>query len=485
MSGAARVVETHVSTLFFVDGLVYKRKKAVDLGFADFRTREARQAACEQEVRLNRRMAPDVYLGVADVLGVDGTPCDHLVVMRELPASARLATLVSQGADVDAALEQVAGQLAALHRRSPAPADLREVASTEGLQRLWELGTAALEQHPEAVAPEVVARTRALALRWLAGRAELLRSRQDRVVDGHGDLLADDTYLLEDGPRVLDCLEFDERLRVGDGLMDAAFLAMDLERLGAPAAGRRFLDDYRSALADDAPAGLEDVYLAYRAHVRCKVSCLQGAQQPGAARQLADLALAHLERARVRLVLVGGLPGSGKTTLAARLAAEHGWLHLSSDVVRRAARIPLKDRYSAATTDLVYADLAARARVALAQGRSVVLDASFADAHRRDEARRVAGQACVDVVEVRCVVPAEVADQRITRRPPGPSEATPAVRAALAARADPWPQARAVDTSGEVEQSLAAVDRVTCPAGHDDRLLPAFPGVAAVQGLTS
>lgn len=469
---SARVVETHTSTLLFLDGQVLKRKKPLDLGFADFRTLAAREAACEQEVRLNRRLAPDVYLGTATVLGVDGAPCEHLVVMRELPAGTRLAALVAAGADVDGALREVASQVAALHRASPAPARLLPVADADGLRSLWQQGLSALEAFPEQVPPEVVARTRDLALRWLDGRRPLLHRRQDRVVDGHGDLLADDVYVLPDGPRLLDCLEFDERLRVGDGLADVAFLAVDLERLGAPVAGRLLLDAYRAQAADDGPAGLEDHYLAYRAHVRAKVGCLHGAQQPGSARGLADLALAHLERARVRLVLVGGLPGSGKSTVASRLAARHGWQHLSSDVLRD--ELDPDDRYSPASVDRVYAGLAARAEGLLADGRTVVLDASLGDGRRRARLRAVADRASADLVEVCCVVPDEVAEHRLRTRTPGPSEATPAVRVLLRDRADPWPEARVVDTSGSVEQSLATVDRLTCPGRHDAHLVPSY-----------
>lgn len=479
---SARVVETHTSTLLFLDGQVLKRKKPLDLGFADFRSLAARRAACEEEVRLNRRLAPDVYLGTATVLGVDGAPCEVVVVMRELPPDARLAALVAAGADVDDALRAIATQVAALHRTCPAPARLLPVASRDGLRSLWQQGFSALRAHPDQVAPEVLARTEELALRWLDGRAPLLLRRQDRVVDGHGDLLADDVYVLPDGPRLLDCLEFDERLRVCDGLADVAFLAMDLERLGAPASGRLLLDAYRSATADDAPAGLEDHHLAYRASVRAKVGCLPGAQQPGSAALLAGLALAHLERARVRLVLVGGLPGSGKTTLAARLAAEHGWSHLSSDVVRDELDPP--DRYSAASVDRVYGELAARAEGLLGDGRTVVLDASLGDAGQRARLRAVADRGAADLVEVRCTVPDPLAEERIRTRPAGPSEATAQVRRLLRDRAEPWPQATAVDTSGPVEQSLAAVERLTCPAGHDARLVPPYrgPGPAAGRG---
>lgn len=467
----AVVVETHSSTLFFVDGLVYKRKKPLDLGFCDFRTREARLAACVNEVRLNRRLAPDVYLGVSDVLGRDGKPCDHLVVMRHLPDDRRLATLVTGGADVEAALREVAVQLADLHRTSPAPIALRDLARGASLQHLWDVGLDALCAFPDLVPEPVRDRTRELASRWLAGREPLLAARAETYVfDGHGDLLADDIFVMEDGPRILDCLEFDEHLRVGDGIADAAFLAMDLERLGAPTAARTFLDAYERAAGDHAPASLEDLYLAYRAHVRCKVSCIQARQHAdphviARAGQLADLALAHLERARIRLVLVGGLPGSGKTTLAAGLATDTGWTHLSSDVMRKhlaGVDTTAHERfrsglYAPEMTERTYGALLTEARTALSLGRSVVLDASWVDQQWRARARALAEEVYADLVELECVVAADVAEARILRRVSTSSDATPAIRRQLGAVADPWPEAVTVDTQGSPASTQATV----------------------------
>lgn len=146
------------------------------------------------------------------------------------------------------------------------------------------------------------------------------RIRAGRVVDGHGDLLADDIFCLDDGVRILDCLEFDDRLRWLDGLDDACFLAMDLERLGLPDLARRFTSWYAEYSGDPAPESLRHHYVAYRAFVRAKVACLRARAGDGQAAaeawQLAGMTLGHLRAGAVSLVLVGGLPGTGKTTLA-------------------------------------------------------------------------------------------------------------------------------------------------------------------------
>ena len=169
-------------------------------------------------------------------------------------------------------------------------------------------------------------RVEALTLEFLDGRADLFAARVDagRIVDGHGDLMADDIYCLSDGPRILDCIEFDDRLRWLDQLDDAAFLAMDLEYLGATDLARAFLDWYAEFAADPAPVTLRHHFVAYRAFVRAKVACLRYLQGEDSARDEAQrhatLALAHLRAGGSRLVVVGGLPGTGKSTLSGALA---------------------------------------------------------------------------------------------------------------------------------------------------------------------
>src|SRR5690606_13545776 len=160
-----------------------------------------------------------------------------------------------------------------------------------------------------------------------------------RACDGHGDLLADDVFCLDDGPQVLDCLEFDDALRYEDVLADVAFMAMDLERLGRADLAEHFLDAYRRAAGEDWPASLAHHHIAYRAQVRAKVTAIRAQQGDAgsvdAARALLKLCFDHLEAGRVRLILVGGAPGTGKSTLAAGLAASLGATVLRSDVIRK------------------------------------------------------------------------------------------------------------------------------------------------------
>ncbi|OHV31571.1 hypothetical protein BCD49_31605 [Pseudofrankia sp. EUN1h] len=476
--------ETHSATLTFAVDLVYKVKKPLDLGFLDFRTREARLAACEDEVALNRRLAPDVYLGVADLRDGEGRLVDHAVVMRRLPERRRLSTLVRRGQPLDEALRAVARRLAAFHAACATSPQIEAAGSLDTLAGLWREGVEGVAPFRDGILDgQVIDEIDQLSGRYLAGRAPLLaeRIRTGRVRDGHGDLQADDIFCLPDGPRILDCIEFDQRLRVGDVLGDVAFLAMDLERLGAREEAERFVGWYREFSGETHPPSLEHLYIAYRAFVRAKVTCVRSGQGDGdaadLARRLAALTLDHLRRGRVRLVLVGGLPGTGKSTLAGQLAeAEDGWALLRSDVVRKElAGLPVDAPapaelnpgmnagiYAPAATEAVYAELLRRAGHALAHGENVLLDASWSSAAARAAAARLATAAAVDLVELRCVTAPEVAAARIARRAAGgrdASDATAAVHAAMAARADPWPTATVIHTTAPPTESAAMARR--------------------------
>jgi hypothetical protein len=473
----AAVAETHISVVFFVGDRAYKLKKPVSPGFLDFSTRELREAACHRELALNRRLAPDVYLGVADVLGPDGRPLDHLVVMRRLPAERRLAALVSAGTDVSGNLRDLARLLATFHAAARRGPEISEAATPRAIRRHWHRNfTEMCDFVGTILDPAVFDRVKALADRYVDGREDLFERRiaDGAIVDGHGDLLADDIFCLEDGPRVIDCIEFDDGLRANDVLADVAFLAMDLERLGAAEEAERFLDAYREFAGETWPASLAHHYVAQRALVRSKVACLRAGQGDAAsesqARRLLELAQAHLERGRVRLVLVGGLPGTGKTTLAAAISDARAWTLLRSDEVRKdCAGLAHSERvdepyreglYSVEHTDATYAELLTRARTALEHGESVVLDASWSDGRWRSAARAVADETGSDLVELRCTTGPRIARARIAaRRRAGDdvSDATPAIGAAMAATADPWPTATRVDTTGEAATTLAGV----------------------------
>jgi uncharacterized protein len=461
----AGYAETHSAVVFFAGERAFKLKKPVNLGFLDFTTPAAREAVCRRETELNRRFAPDVYLGVAEIRGPYGGCREHLVVMRRMPAARRLSTLVRAGEPVDGPLRQVARALAVQHASAGGGPRIDEQGRRDALRGRWRASFAHVRQIGGRLAGAGDAgEAECLAERFLAGRARLFDARIEagRIVDGHGDLLADDIFCLDDGPRILDCLEFDDRLRWIDGLDDAAFLAMDLERLGAPALAERFTGWYAEFAADPAPPGLRHHYLAYRAFVRAKVACIraeQGDSPAGAEfRQLAAMTVRHLRAGAVTLVLTGGLPGTGKTTLAGMLADRLGWVVLRSDQIRKElAGLPPKAPaaaafgrgiYTASWTEHAYRELLRRAALLLELGESVILDASWSSSRQRAAAAAVAEKTSADLVQLRCTAPPPLAAQRMRTRTGDASDANSAIAAQMAAAFAPWPEAITLDTGG-------------------------------------
>jgi aminoglycoside phosphotransferase family enzyme/predicted kinase len=476
---AAQVRETDVNVVLLFGDRAYKLKKPVTTDLVDLGTPEQRLAACRREVELNRRLAPDVYLGISSVTdpvdpGADpgGAPAaEHFVVMRRMPEDRRLSHLVRSGAPVQGALRALARAVAVFHSAAPHDPEVTAEGSHDALLRRWAALVAEVRT-TGVLAPHLVDPVERLAGRFLAGRAPLIAQRcaADRIVDGHGDLVADDVFCLDDGPRVLDCLEFDDRLRFVDGLDDAAFLAMDLERLGRPELATAWLDAYAGFSGDPAPAALRHHYVARRAFTQAKAACLRGAQgDPTAAADAAahaDLALRHLRSGAVRLVLVGGLPGTGKSTVAGGLADRVGAALLCGDRVwtELAGHDPHEYHHhdqaygeggaTPARTDALYGELLHRAGALLERGESVVIDAAWINHRHREAAGALAARTHSELVVLRCAAPPGTARQRLATHERSISYATTAIAAAMAVDSEPWPQARSVDTSGSVARGV-------------------------------
>jgi uncharacterized protein len=466
------VRETHCAGIVLVGDRAYKLKKPVDLGFLDFSTQDRRTAACHREVDLNRRFSPDVYLGVAELSLPDGGQ-EALVVMRRMPDERRLSALVRRGADVREHLRHLARQLSSVHAASQHGPLIDVEAGLDHLRARWEasftqvrpfIGTL-LDAH-------LVADTERLTSGFLDGRRPLFdrRVRTGCAVDGHGDLMADDVFCLDDGPRALDCLEFDDTLRYLDRIDDASFLAMDLERLGAPDLGAAFIGWYAEYSGDPAPPALIHHYIAYRAFMRAKIACLRdapGADEATSARLLLGCAHQHLSAGAVTLTLVGGSPGTGKSTIASGLADRLGMVVLSSDRIRKELagidpETPAPAElgggiYDAEHTARTYAEMLRRARLLLGLGESVVLDASWGSADARAAAHAVADATSSDVREICCSAPQGVALHRIASRRHSQhvvSDADEAVAVALSQERAPWAGASTLDTTGPVTASL-------------------------------
>lgn len=464
------VEETHISLLFFVGDRVYKLRKPVRFDFLDFTRPSARALDCEREVELNRRLSPDVYLGVASLVE-EGRDTAHFVVMRRLPADRSLESLVAQGSDVSEEVRLVARRMAAFHASAERSETIAAAGTATAIRERWEGHYAAIDPFLGGlIDPGDDSLARRLVGSYLGGRRSLFDERVSagHVCDGHGDLQAADIFCLPDGPRILDCVEFDDRLRHVDTVYDIAFLAMDLERLGAPGAAGDFVTSYRAFSGETFPESLLRFYMAERAYIRALVACLRtaGRSEPGSSpASLHRLALDNLKRSQVRAVAVGGLPGTGKSTIASRLAPLLRATLLRTDEVRRELRGRPDDpgvTYGERAVAAVYEEVLRRTRVSLTRGTNVVIDATWSNAANREVLRRLADETSSELTELVCRCPAELADSRLRqRRLSGPvdSDATSEVRASMERRFAPWPEATGIDTAAPLAHSLSAARR--------------------------
>ena len=473
-------LETHISTVFLAGDYAYKQLKPITAAFVDYGTIERRAAALDDELTLNRRIAPDVYLGCLPITA-DDVVIDHLMVMRRLPHRRRLSALVGTP-EFEDQLRAVARTVAVFHATLEPDEEAARLASVDAERRRWEANIAELGDlvHLGCVDSAEIATIADLADGYLSGRTTLFEERVAAGLarDGHGDLLAADIFCLDDGPRILDCLAFDAALRKGDVLADIAFLVMDIERLAGPRPAQRLLGWYQEFSNEHHPASLAHLHIAYRSMVRAKVTMLRFAQTGSgddrlAARNHVAQCIDHLHRARVRLVLVGGGPGTGKSTVAEAIGATLDWPILASDELRkeqaglaateRALARPDEGLYTRERTEAAYTTLIERAAQLLARGQSVVLDASWSREDHREAARQAAATGHAHVVEIETQLDPAVAKERIVRRLSSPwtvSDATPEIVDHMAGLHEPWPEAIALATDAPLAHTRAAAVRV-------------------------
>lgn len=512
------IVETHISIVYLTDHFAYKFKKPVRYDFLDFSTLALREKYCREELRLNQRLASDVYLEVTPVVrrpdgalaaGGEGEVVDWLVKMRRLDDRQTLRAAIERslfrcdrqsfedsGNGVNsvlrAGLESLAEVLAAFYRGLPP-----ETTSPEVYR-------AAVESHVrgnllELVRPEhqldvhQVKRIHNAQLEQLILRPALFDARvtAGRIIDGHGDLRPEHIYLTEP-PVVIDCIEFNAEFRRLDVLDELCFLESECAELGDEAVGKSVRRRCLELLGDAPPEALASFYKSYRACVRAKVAALRARQQRGANREaslkLAGDYLRLADRFDQRLsppllILVRGVSGTGKSTLAAALATLFAAEHLQTDELRAemAAEGALPTgsadaKYSQASRERVYDVMLERAAALLASRSSVILDGTFLSAARRQEARHLATDHGALFQAFRCVCPAGVASARISRRRASgtsPSEAFPELVARQLAADEPDPAGLPsvdVDTSRPVEELVPAcvqVLRTACGAGRE------------------
>lgn len=474
----AQIYETHTGVVILIGGFAYKVKKPLRNDFLDFSTVELRESACKREVFLNRRLAPESYLGVAHLSDpAGGGAGEPVIVMRRYPDSARLATKVRTGADVRPDLVAIAEVLAHFHAEAERSAAISESGSVDAVAARWSENLTVLNSFAgSVVAEDALLETRVLSTEFMKGRRPLFtyRIKNDLIVDGHGDLLTEDIFCMPNGPVLLDCLEFDDALRYVDCVDDAAFLAMDLAFLGRPDLTDYFIDQYSRASRTITPVSLWRFYMAYRAVVRAKVDCIRFTQGRAESALDADshlkLARQYLRAGAVRIIRIGGGPGTGKTTLSKALSALTGAQVISTDVVRRQLHaqgvitgdpgVLNNGLYSSQNISTVYRAVLRQAQGLLAQGQSVILDGTWRDPFRRKQTNRLARETHSLLYEFECQLPVSEAQDRIVHRTRGPSDATPAVAAALNANESESRTVHRIDTSQPIAQAAAQIEAI-------------------------
>ncbi len=399
-------VQTHISWVFLAGDLVFKLKKQVHFDFLDFTTLAQREQACRDEVRLNSRLAPGIYLGVkAIVRNADGSfkwcederaidpIVDWAVCMRRLPLDRTLDSLLAAEALLPEHIDQLAEHLLDFYaKQKPLP-----VTVAEYHQRFYDhigANTEALLASQHHLPLAMVRRVQGWQMQVLELMPTLLEARvtAGKIYDGHGDLRPEH-ICFADPLAIFDCIEFNSDFRQVDVLDELAFLAAECDYLGAGWVGRQLLQRFQDRTGDHPPAMLVDFYKAYRATVRAKVAALRADQLQGDAKLAAAReSLAHLEcadrstatRLQPMVLIVGGLSGSGKTTLARELAQRFVAELIRSDVVRQElfqaehAMADPTNRYSAAARERVYTAMLGQAKQHHGEEVSVVLDATFA-----------------------------------------------------------------------------------------------------------
>ncbi len=476
--------ETHGAHVFLAGDRAYKIKRAVTYDYMDLSTPAKRRRMIETEVTLNRRFAPDLYLGVVAItrqrdgtlaLDGDGAPVEHAALMRRFPQDDLLSRMAARRAVTPTIASALADVVAKGHQT------LAPLASSDADMRMSRTIDALVDQLTR-IAPELDIESHChfetLVHRQLERARHALRRRGDAgcVRRCHGDLHLNNIVMLKGVPTPFDALEFDEDLATIDTLYDLAFLLMDLMHAGLRPTANLVLDRYlwrtRSALDVEGLVALP-LFLGVRSGVRALTSAQRAllgtdetrAEDARAARSYLDDAIGYLSPAPPRLIAAGGYSGTGKTTLAAALAHRldpaPGALHVRTDLERKAMfgveeteRLPPNSYTREASRD-VYTVTLGKARQALAAGHSVIIDAAFLAADERHEAEALATAANVPFTGLFLTAPRETLMNRVAQRSGDASDATADVvvrQLDLDIGAMSW---RTIDAGGASDATLA------------------------------
>jgi hypothetical protein len=492
-----RLVETHISWVFLTGDFAYKVKKPLDLGFLDFSTLEKRAHCCREELRLNRRLAPGIYLDAVPITGsldapslaAEGEPIEFAVKMRQFDEEGLLDRLIARGALGADRIDRIARIVAEFHARIDRAPEDSDFGTPERAH--YPVAENFHQTLPLVSDPELRSRLERLQA-WseaaYARLAPLMAARRDGgfIRECHGDMHLGNMAEVDGDVAIFDGIEFNPNLRWIDVMSEVAFLCMDLEQRGRPDYAWRFLNAYLERTGDYPGLGMLRYYQAYRAMVRAKVTAIRLAQ-PGlpeadqaAARAsfLGYLGLAegYAADGHPILLITRGPSGVGKTWLAGGLAERLGAVRVRSDVERkRLADLAPEARsasgigeglYTPEMTRATYGRLASLARQVLSAGLPVIVDAAFLDRAQRDPFRAVAAELGVPFRVLALAADAKTLMDRLAERKRVGSDASEATHAVLARQLetlrplDPDEAASSVpvDAGGTVDLDALAAD---------------------------
>lgn len=438
--------QTHISVLLLSRNYVVKLKKPVDFGFLDYTTLDKRARAVEAEVRLNRRLCRDVYIGYGNVIDTDGqisfsgrqgTIVDHCVWMKRLPDDRMLDQLVAHHTVTEAMIDRIAARLSGFHRTAQRSPEVAKWGSLDEIRHNWDENFAQTEAFVGRTIKAADYETiRAWVRQWLETKADLFQHRMQtgHIVDGHGDVRCESVCVTDNEIYIYDCIEFNDRFRCDDVANEVAFLAMDLDARGRPDLGYYFTEAYERRIGDNDLFTLLPFYRCYRAYVRGKVLSFElnegefsAAEKDAAAQQAQhyfDLAKRYATPLlQPTVIAMTGLSGTGKTAVARAIAGELGLRVVSADAVRQelfgTRKQPAKYEQGAYTPEanrLTYNKLIATGREFLQRDGGVILDATFRHAEDQVQAQTMAAEAGAQWRMIECQLAPELVKERLEKR---------------------------------------------------------------------
>jgi len=493
-----RLLDTHSSWVFLTGEFAYKIKKPVNFGFLDYTTLERRKFFCEEEIRLNRLWAPEIYLGVVAItkdrgevrLDGEGEVIEYAVKMRELPQSSIMTELLRRGKVGFSTVAEIAKLVSDFHSRAETNSEIAKYGDLKTVKFNWDENFEQTERFKDVTIPSDVFETIKTNINKFMGEKEALFLK--RIEDGkirrcHGDLHSGNIFIT-DKIHIFDCIEFNLRFSCQDVASDIAFLAMDLDFHDRKDLSDYFVEQYIQKGGDVELLSLLDFYKCYRAYVRGKVTSFKldaPEMGEGEKTEVAKVARSYFNLARYyskslfeepKLVVVSGLPGVGKTYIAERLAKRCNWFHLTTDVIRKElAGLSIEEHYygdpklySQEMSSKTYKEMMRRAEAYLRAGKTCILDATFNKREPRQEAIQLAERLNTKLYHIHFICPQDTVLRRLERRSGevSASDATPEVYFKMKEDFEPFEPYKPhsiIDTTEDLEAILKRVEALISP----------------------